>query len=408
LAFTLQTIVGPPPRCTRCDEEITEGAQLTVPWRKGSAYHFECAVDVDAVAAVAAISASDFAFAQRDPVIELARARIEAERDANRLRKGKGKSAAPIEPARDRKGRPRVRVLYIATPGRPGARHPGYLLPWQVDDYTLRSSRHEFVFVAHSRATDARIDPSQPWVAGVYWQRSDGAISPGNAKLVEWKALGLASPVLVVAGNGADDVAHRDKQAERLRALIAKAGFDPDDAPVLSATAINATFREALLLALDEQAAKVATVEKARRTERVTDTIDALVEGERDEAMALALSKAMQGLRSAREAERARILEATERFVLRAPEQASKVIAPILRCNVVFARESLARMIAAQLSGPAKLPARIEDWLRRWRDCDGDPAGLVSALRAAIDAAPTSKRSDELKAMIERLGIALE
>lgn len=413
MAFSLLRVEGPEPRCRRCGEEITEGWMLTIPWRASraflsqSVYHFDCAIDVDAAGALAALSTNEGVVTERDRWIELARARVEAERDANRLRKGR--RAAPIEPARDRKGRPRVRVLYIATPGRPGARYPNYVLPWQIDDdYTLRSSRYEFVFVSHTRASDARIDPSQPWVAAVYWQRSDGVISPGNAKLVEWKALGLAAPVLVIAGQGADDVAHRDKQAERLRALIAKAGFDPDDAPVLSATAIDAGFREALVLALDEQAAKVSTVEKARRTERVTDTIDALVEGERDEAMALALSKAMQGLRTARERERERILDATEQFVLRAPEQASKVIAPIIRYNVVFQRASLTRMIAAQLAGTAKLPARIEDWLRRWRDCDGDPAGLVSAVRAAIDAAPTSKRSDELRAIIERLGIPLE
>lgn len=301
-----------------------------------------------------------------------------------------------------------MRVLYVATPEATKSSSSGYFRPWSLsDDYTLRSSLREFVLVPHERAKNARIDPSQPWVAGMYWQRSDGAISPGNAKLVEWKALGLASPVLVIAGKAAGNTALRDKQALKLRVLIGKAGFDPDDAPVVSATSIDATFRESLLRALDEQAQKVSTVEKARRLERVTDTLDALVVHERDDAMVLTLSKAMQGLRSARASERARVLLAIEQFVVRSPEHSSRVMTSVLRYNVAFSRESLTAMIAAQIAGSGKLPARLQEWLQRWRLSEGDATGLTRVLRAAIDADPKSERSLALTEMIALEGLLL-
>jgi hypothetical protein len=54
------------------------------------------------------------------------------------------------------------------------------------------------------------------------------------------------------------------------------------------------------------------------------------------------------------------------------------------------------------------LPARLEDWLRLWRDSLGEANGLRSAIRAQIDADPTSVKAEGLRAAMARVRLAID
>ena len=254
---TIIGVVTDDRRCACCDEPLAGKLVASSRWNRDVSPHLECAVDVDAKAAATAIRLWDEPFAERDALLALADARMRAEHDANVARR----STTPIaiEPARDRRGRPRVRVLYWQSEKSVSrATDEHFAVGHQCERSQLCSSLREYVLIQHLYPKNARIDPSQPTVACMYWQRADAAIATSNSKLVEWRSLGLAAPVLVLAGRGADDVERRDKAVTKLRALVARAGFELDDAPVVFAPRIEPSAIERIALALDEQAPKAA------------------------------------------------------------------------------------------------------------------------------------------------------
>lgn len=393
--------------CARCHEALAEVAlqNTSQPRRR---YHVSCAIDVDAASARDALESPRVPVENHAALLALARARVVAEQDANRLRK-KSKDSASIEPARDRKGRPRVRV--VCARSRDGSVLPtgaGYFDSDAItDDATLVSSTREYVIVHHRKRDDLRLDPAQPWAAAIYWQDSSGAVSSGNAKLIEWNSLQLPSPVLVLVGDAADDPSRRDALVLKLRALMSKCGFDPDACPVVTGSRADSAFRDQLLLALDEQATHATAVTKARRVERMGDTLDTLIAEGREEAIVLAIARASKLLRRARAEERERTLASIEHALRTYPQLAGKALTPLLRNAVELPRERVGPIVLAMIALP-QLPARTEDWLRVWRDTTGEKAGFAPAVRAVIDADPESKKSEALRTMFRRVGLALE
>ncbi|MFO0558063.1 MAG: hypothetical protein U0269_08585 [Polyangiales bacterium] len=404
--FVLVDLSGSPLLCARCATPIT--AMALRRYRRPAHYHIDCAIDVDAELARSTLDDAQTSFEGLEALASLARARCAARADANRLTK-KHKNLEPVEPARDRQGRPRVRVVcWHSTEG--STRAPGrgcFDSSTFGEDSTLTSSIREYVFVAHRKSADLRIDPSQPWVAGAYWQDASARVSPGNPKLVEWKALSLPSPVLVIVGSEAEDQSKCDALAIRLRALVEKSGFNPDECPVVCGTRDDEAFRERLRLALDAQSTNVSSSTVERKHERVGETLDALIDEGRAEAIVLAVSTAAKAYRSARVPEKARTLAAIERALVAHPELADKVLTPLTRSRVPLPRERIAAIIAAMIAMPT-LPARLEDWLRLWRDSLGETDGLRAAIRAQIDADPSSVKAEGLRAAMARVRLAID
>lgn len=407
MTFTLIDVGDATLLCVRCGEPIAQVAMRRYSNARRN-YHVECAIDVDADLAQFSLTAPSVQFADSARLLALADARIAAEQDANRLRK-KSKESASIEPARDPKGRPRVRVVCVhSSDGSSRAPSARYFNTSALDeDRTICSSIREYVIVPHASRADLRINPSQPWVAAMYWQDAGATVSPGNAKLVEWNALQLPSPVLVIVGDEADDPEKRDKIALKLRALVSKSGFNPDECPVVYGSRPDSAFRERLLLALDEHSTQAKSSNKERNAERVADTLDTLIAEGRDEALVLAITSAAKAYRGARAQEKERTLAAIQRALVAHPKLSDKVLAPLLRSGVALSRERVTPILRAMIALP-QLPERTEDWLRLWRSTSGDTRGLAPLVRANIEAEPESNKSARLRWLFDRVGLSLE
>jgi hypothetical protein len=275
--------------CRRCgvalamDEPCVSSGVFTavegVPGRGASKnMHARCAVDLDAEAVVRLLDRDPLEFVGRAAIDALARARVAAITAANKKRKKPDTTEAPVvERARDPLGRPRVRVLFTGP-----YRGPESLFV----DQTMPGPKHEFVLVRHTSIKSARIDPSQPWIAAVYFQSAtDGIATVRGAQLVEWAALGLPAPIIVVTGPS--DASKRDALVLSLRKMLAKAGFEADECPAL--TAISAD--DALL----EARASVATEgPNADRDERLIARFESVLDAGPAEAVLPAAKKALR------------------------------------------------------------------------------------------------------------------
>ncbi len=389
--------------CRRCGAPIDRGFAFEKFRDSTTQLHVTCAIDVDARSVQFELDRSRARFDGRAEAEALLRARLEAERDANRQTKGKDKSH--IEPVRDSLGRPRVRVLCLQSKCTDDALRAGFFEVDRLCDFWhLRSSLREYALIEHKYPKNTRLDPSQPLAAALYWQRADGAVSTGNTKMVEWKALGLAAPVLAVVGKSARDDGARDKVVAKLRALLAACGFEPDDAPVVAVVQPDAATREALALALDEQAAKfVATTEK-RKSGRIFDAIEELFGDERDDALVKAFTTAFKRFGRSRAEERERVLSLLVQFAKRSPEEAAKVLSGVERYDIAIDRDVLTKVIAGLVSG-ATVPNLLARWLSRWRAAEGAATDTITPILKAAIAESDAHKAKKLEAVGVQLGL---
>lgn len=399
-------VAGDPKPCRRCLELVESGPAFSFYRDATRVLHVECGIDVNAMNAFEELSRSTTNFDGRKQALALARARLEAERDANRQTKGKDKTA--IEPIKDKRGRPRVRVLFLQSQSANSGPDPAFVDVDRLCDFRhVRSSLREYALVEHSYPKDTRLDPAQPFAAAMYWQHADGAVSNGNNKLVEWKALGLAAPVLVVAGASARDEAVRDKVVAKLRALMGRCGFEPDDAPVVTVVESDRATLEALALALDEQAAKCAPPSDKRKSGRVFEAIEELFDNERDDGLTQAFVAAFKRFGRSRAEERERVLELLVKFAKRSPDEAAKVIVGVERYDIKMDRAVLAQVIEGLLLAP-KVAPQLGRWLGRWRDAEGDRKNTIKPmLRDAIESAD-ARKSKKLREVGVEMGFLSE
>jgi hypothetical protein len=376
--------------CSRCGEPVERGFAFGRFGTSKATLHVRCAIDVDAASVHYELSRSTPQFEGRADALALAVARLEAVRDANRQTKGKDKSA--IEPVRDRQGRPRVRVLFLQSQSADGRASDEFFdVDRLCDFWHVRSSLREYALVEHKYPKNSKLDPSQPLAAALYWQRADGAVSNGNGKIVEWKALGLAAPVLAVVGEAARDDAARDKVVAKLRGLLAKCGFEPDDAPAVTVLQSDDATREALALALDEQAAKYTGTAEKRKSGRIFEAIEELFDAERDDGLAQAFVTAFKRFGRSRAEERERVLALLVRFAKRSPGEAAKVLTGVERYDIAMDRAVLAEIIAALVAAPV-VSSLLGRWLVRWRlSGEGGEDTVTPMLKAAIAAADGRK-----------------
>ena len=392
--------------CRRCGEAIEQGVALGRARDEVTALHVDCAIDIDPQSVQKAFVESEIRFDGREGAQALIAARLAAERDSNRQTKGKDKSE--IEPIRDRQGRPRVRVLYLQSQSADVADSPTYFdLDRLCDFWHLRSSLREFALIEHMYPKHGRLDPAQPLAAALYWQRADGVVSNGNSKIVEWKSLGFAAPVLAVVGGDARDEALRDKVVAKLRALLGKCGFEPDDAPVVTVIEPNAATREALALALDEQAAKFAGTTDKRKSARIFEAIEELFENERDDGLTQAFITAFKRFGRSRAEERERVIELLVQFAKRSPDEAAKVLVGVERYNVEMDRDVLLKVIEGIVTS-ASVPAQLSRWLLRWRASAGSRTDTIAPLLRAAIAAADARKAKKLRAVGVETGFLTE
>jgi hypothetical protein len=392
--------------CRRCGEWIEPGPAFGRFRDKVTALHVDCAIDVDYASVDEALRRSTTRFFGRDSALARIKARFEAERDANRQTKGEGRAA--IEPLKDRRGRPRVRVLYLQSTSLESAGDAAFFnVDSLCDFWHVRSSLREYALIEHAYPKHLRIDPAQPFAGALYWQRADGAVSNGNNKIVEWKALGLAAPVLAVVGEAARDEALRDKVVAKLRTLLARCGFEPDDAPVVTVIERDDATREALALALDEQAAKYTGTTEKRKSGRVFDAIEELFAQERDDGLAQAFVAAFKRFGRSRADERARVLERLVQFAKRSPEEAAKVFSGVERYDIALDRAMLHRVIEGLLSGASVSP-QLGRWLLRWQNADGPREDTISPLLASAIERADARNAKKLRALGLEMGFLVK
>jgi hypothetical protein len=376
------------------------------PRAQSTLYHLRCAVDVHPVAASHALARSPVTMQGRDAMHALANARIMA-----KLRAPKKAKRPAVEPATDLSGRPRVRVISLASGNDVLSSEPSDLrratlldLDTTVIDGTLCSPLREYVLQRHEAPQDIEPEPAQRTVAGMFWQKTTAAVVATYAKrIAEWRALGLRSPLLVIVGPGASEPTVLDPLVLKLRKQIEKAGFDPDDAPVVSGEAVDATLLDALALALDERCVDVAPGTSAARAESVIVNLERVSTEGRDEALIATAGAALRVYGTASRGDRRRILHAIFQGS-RTPELATKTVALLRSITVGLPREGLTELARSMLRGKAKLPSAFEQLADYWRVGTGEREAMLQLLLETVRDAPLSDRAKRCAALLAREG----
>lgn len=266
---------SPRAACARCFESIEpEDIIVSSARRDGSSdsvrfLHPACAVDVDTAALCALLRRDSLGFRARSEIESLAFAREQsiAQRALSQWRErhedtGKSVAIAParpleddpalLRPARDPRGRPRVRVILCG----PAVceRNNTSRAFWSLlrEGYAWPSPKREYAFVlgGASRVMPDE-DPAQPIVGVVY-----APLAKKGAKLERAPALWLLAalsprpPLLWL--HGIKSWKARDENILRVREHVSSSGFDADLCPILAAPTINGHALDALVLALDE------------------------------------------------------------------------------------------------------------------------------------------------------------
>ncbi len=393
--------------CRRCgvalamDEPCVSSGVFTtvegVPGRGASKnMHVRCAVDLDAEAVVRLLDRDPLEFVGRAAIDALARARVAAITAANKKRKKPDTTEAPVvERARDPLGRPRVRVLFTGP-----YRGPESLFV----DQTMPGPKHEFVLVRHTSIKSARIDPSQPWIAAVYFQSAtDGIATVRGPLLIEWSALGLPPPIIVVTGDS--DASKRDALVLSLRKMLAKAGFEADECPALTALSVDDALLEALAAELEARAALATEGPNADREERLVARLEAALDAGPPEAVLPAAKKALRVVGRARVAEKQRVLDG----LCRAASVRANTTA-IVRATLELSDNQLSEawllalartLLAPEVAHSSAIDALLSRWQRSAEDTEAMPALLVEALEREP---PSSARARSAAAWLARLG----
>lgn len=261
--------------CARCLDVLRTDA-VAVRRTRGTgaasvatSFHPECALDVDTRHFCALLRGDGRIFDGRDSLERLAFLREQAiEQRAlsqwrERLEPGGGVSAvapsraveddpALLHPARDRRGRPRVRVLILGTAVNDANESAARFWLKLREGGSWASAKREYVFVSRVGwriAPDE--DPAQPIIGLVY-----APLAKKRAKLERhvflWllAAMGMSPPLLWLHGIKASST--RDENVLYIREHVERSGFQADLCPTLCAPTVDDAALDALVLALDD------------------------------------------------------------------------------------------------------------------------------------------------------------
>lgn len=429
-AFVYRSALASDALCRRCGAALTVGEPVMVAYgdfatryfryrarelavdARGSslAYHFRCALDVNPIAAMQALKLVPPTIAQRDALLSLATARTEAISTASKPRARAKKSAPALEPTVDPQGRPRVRALLLAPNVAVERRGDTPLAQLEFDpeprlpDLTVRSSLREYALVRHVDDVALEPDPTQPLVAGVLWHRAHNAIGHHHRrKLVEWCAIGLAPPALVVVGAEVAERARADELVQKLRALLESVGFEPDQAPAVCASVIDGAFVEGLADALDRCAAARITGPSSTLHDGVIAHLEAVVEQRRAEAFDQAARRAIGCYRSASPIDQRRILHAIVNGA-DTPAKVAKIASALEFVVVGLPRATLTVLAMRLLEARTRLPAAFDALVDYWRVGSGDTAPFLQLLVGTIREQPQTERAARCIAVLAREG----
>ncbi len=296
--FSLVVLEAEDVHCTRCKEPLAK-SQLVISrsfygeitlsnaaWLSVPYYHPQCALDISPEATRDALRMNETKFEGREELYALTVTRMVAKLkliDARRAAKKKGTTAEipAIEPARDRFGRPRVRVYWAGSFVSAGA-DANEAFAKLAPDSTLASALREYELLPFVKVTKKSLDddPSQPLIGAVYATISSVRLaSSQKEKLVAWKAENIPTPLIWVL-DAAREPALVDARVLELRAAMDAAGYVGDEAHVVvthsmdqdAITAVGRAMDEALGFAeLREQTADPGKRAAERLRELVTN-----------------------------------------------------------------------------------------------------------------------------------------
>lgn len=259
---------------------------------------------------------------------EAALSRIRMDAHNRRVRKVVEGGAAvrrKDEIALDRKGRPRVEVLFsvLGVDRMHSDDRAGELMP----DRTFASSLREYVLVESGKHAPLRL-PWQPLIGALFIVYSDSKVTRRVLeRFVQWNAFALPTPVLWILGPPG---ATRDSAEQQVRAFLDEAGFVGDTAPALVSDALTAESLSQLGALLDDSLsidAPPARAVDARET--LLATLETAVNEERTALYSTALAQVAKRLRGMTPAMKARAADCAAACL--AEESARKSALTLLR-----------------------------------------------------------------------------
>lgn len=440
--FELKRVTSETP-CRRCGDVMHPGEWLCRSWiyidpsteeTKTIYYHPACAIDVDAKNAALAFAPARLSFESEwrtatpheqealAPIEALANQRAAAiERLAeDREKIADGEKVAPwtIEPAADRKGRPRVRVRFGGNASSGNAYTP--VFERCVPDWTVRSAKREYVLApAAASIQNSGDDPSQPVVAALFGTRINVKIVGSQRdKVRAWRAEGLPTPIVWLVGADPKDKKSTDSKVLELRELLASAGYEADDAIVLATEHIDEAAFAAVASALDELLDRGAKVEDVSRTpaiERAIALLETVIEEGRTEAWRAAIERARSLLAEGSDEQRARVAELSAKCVGDADSQdeITQVLCAVERATRAR-HEAATRLIEAMVRAKKSrsLPEAFENLcatLERPIADEGakvDRAWLSALEDAMLAETSVTRRAERIAAVLQRAGDA--
>jgi hypothetical protein len=225
-------------------------------------HHPDCALDVYLHATTTLLQRCK----KRDDQLEqLYRKGLQRRRVANAIARARAggrtvndDAVERVEPAMDRKGRPRVSVLVIGS-GSSSTSWAWLAFDHATHDQTFASPLREYAFTSFGgRMTDdVATDPSQPLVATVYLSiASVKIVKNQREKLGVLRSLGAPAPALWILGPETRDPATRDAKVLELRAELERVGFRADEAPVFCSEKLDEQALREFVALLDGQRAE--------------------------------------------------------------------------------------------------------------------------------------------------------
>ncbi|MBL8681609.1 MAG: hypothetical protein JNK05_20750 [Myxococcales bacterium] len=397
-----------PAVCWRCRSPLTKRVWVFArpPGAGADAralYHPMCAVDVDLASAFSLLERDTTPFGDRAAVERVVELRMGAAMALAAQTRGADEASAAaareaiesVEPARDPRGRPRVRVLVAGSAVARGARL-ATLVRALAFSGTWTSPTREYCLVLPDNDGDASRpsigdDPSQPVVGAVFAVLEGVTVLPSErAALLEWNARALPTPVLWITSRRRRRphvrlAAALDNEVSRYRKVLDDCGFSGDEAQVVRCDDDDGSSLDRLVAALDESIEHIAGPRIDARTpiERIAEQIHTLLDLEREVGLRQVLTRAQMLVTTASARDQQALGEAVSRALF----------------DPAGARLAFEILCAAKLYDSSEAMAR---WLTEVFD-EGRPIGdaFESAVRSLRERAPARALS-MLESLVER------
>jgi hypothetical protein len=360
-------------------------------------YHPMCAVDVDLASAYELIERDPTEFADRASVSSVVVVRMRAAIAlAAQARGGAPVDRAAleaVEPARDARGRPRVRVLFAGSAVARGARLASlvrslaFIGSWTspIREYCMVLPDNEGGEPVARRPGDD--DPSQPVVGAVFAVLDGVTVLPSErASLLEWNSRSLPTPVLWIASRRRTRVhvraaVARDDEVLRYRRVLDDCGFSGDEALVVRHADDQASALDSLVAALDESIDRVGapTIDARSPIERMAEQIHSLLDLERDVGLRQVLSRAKMLVASASEGDQAALCEAASRALFSGAgfRLSFDILREATRCDP---SDTMLRWLGESLADGRPFDDYVDDAIRLVRE--RSPASLLATLES--------------------------